>query len=179
MAKISWSQRWQIFKSVIRIMLEGKELLWHVGIATGVLPKPSGEPMSAFSVVSGIVKTIIADKTWAQVEHMAKTADKAMQSGDLLLKVIKDHGKVSQDDVKLGLEIATLVAPRIAEELVRFLAGPAGGPALALFQFWLTGLLTGSPIQPKDPAYNAPAGQNHDTSKTVGPTSLGGIGTGA
>lgn len=155
---MDWRQKWEILKLVFGVLLRGGKLAEQVIAAAEGKAPPEEHPMSAYQVFTGIIKALVQDKTWDQVEHMAKTADKVLKSGDLLVQVVKEHGKVAQNDVKLGLEVATVLAPNLAANLVGFLSGPAGGPAMALFSFWLNGLLTGKPIQPKDPAYNAPAG---------------------
>ena len=157
--KISWSQRFAIAKQVLSVIWRGGSLLRQVGEAAGALPTPKGdEPMSAHSVLSAVISAALRDKTWIQAAAMAARADQFLNSGDVLVRVVRDHGKVAQDDVRLGIEIAALMGSRLAAEATAFLSGPLGVPAVALLQFWLTGLLTGSPVQPKDPAYRLPEG---------------------
>ena len=161
---IPWRQRWAILKRVASVIWRGDVLLYRVGVAAGIIPAPvEGKTMSITNAAESIFKAVLADKTWSQAAAMAEKADKALASGDLLVTVIKEHGKDVHHDVKLGLEAAQIIAPKIAAGLSSFLAGPAGGPALALFEFWLNGLLTGKPIQPGHPAYNAPAGNSNVT----------------
>lgn len=150
--------KWEVLKLVFGVLFRGGELAQRVIEAAEGKVHVEHQPMSAHQVISGTIKALLQDKTWDQVEGMAKNADKLLKSGDLLIQVVKEHGAVAQNDVKLGLEIATVLAPRLAASLAGFLSGPAGGPAMALFSFWLNGLLTGKPIQPKDKAYNAPVG---------------------
>jgi hypothetical protein len=155
----TWRQRFAIARQIVGIIWRGDVLLYRVGVAAGIIPAPpEGQPMSIASAFEGVIKTLLADSTWAQAQTMAASADKALKSGDLLVSVIKAHGQNAQDDVKLGLEAAAIVAPKLAASLSTFLAGPLGGPAMAIFTLWLTGLLTGSPIQPKDAAYDRPSG---------------------
>lgn len=160
--RVPWRQRWEILKRVASVVWRGDVLLYRVGVAAGIIPEPEeGKPMSIVNAVESIFKAVLADKTWAQAAAMADRADKALNSGDLLVTVIREHGRDVHHDVKLGLEAAQIVAPKIAASLSAFLAGPAGGPAIAIFEFWLNGLLTGKPIQPGHPAYNAPAGNSN------------------
>lgn len=166
---ITWSQRLAIAKHVLSILWRGGEVLRQVGEAAGILPAPKAgdPPMSAHSALASIISAALHDKTWIQAAAMAARADQFLRSGDLLVRVVRDHGRVAGDDVRLGLEVAQLVGGRLAVSLTGFLGGPLGPVAIAALQLALTGFLMGKPVQPKDPAYKLPQGPD------------GGISTGA
>lgn len=157
---LTWRQRWAIVRQVASVVVRGGDLLRRVGEAAGVVapPQAGAHAMSAHQVFAAVIRAALADKTWAQAEAMAGRADAALNSGDLLVRVVKNHGRVAQDDIRLGIEAAALLAPRLAAEIVTFLGGPLGGVAVGVLQMWLTGILLGKPVQPKDPAYRLPEG---------------------
>lgn len=168
---ISWSQRLAIAKHVLSVLWRGGDTLRQVGEAAGILaaPKAGEPPMSAHSAISAVISAALEGKTWVQAEAMASRADQFLGSGALLARVVRDHGRVAQDDVRLGIEIARLVGGRAAAELTGFLGGPLGPLAIGALQLALTGMLMGKPVQPKDPAYHMPEG----------PQGFGGVSTGA
>ena len=168
---ITWSQRLAIARHVLSVLWRGGDLLRQVGEAAGVIaaPKPGEPPVSSHSALAAIISAALHDKTWIQAAAMAARADQFLGSGALLVRVVRDHGKVAGDDVRLGLEIAHVVGGRLAAELTGFLGGPLGPVAIGALQLALTGMLMGKPVQPKDPAYHMPEG----------PQGFGGLGTGA
>lgn len=168
---LTWRQKLAILRQVAAVVMRGGDVLRQVAIAAGVLPAPQegAPPVSAHSALSAVIAAALQDKTWIQAAAMAAHADQFLKSGDLLVRVVRDHARVAQDDVRLGVEVAKLVAPRLAAELTAFLGGPLGPVAIGALQLALTGMLLGKPVQPKDPAYRLPEG----------PQGLDGISTGA
>lgn len=160
---LTWRQRWAILRQVAAVVVRGGDVLRQVAIAAGVLPapQPGAPPVSAHSALSAVIAGALRDKTWIQAAAMAAHADQFLKSGDLLVRVVADHGRVAQDDVRLGVEAAKLLAPRMAAELVSFLGGPLGPVAIGALQLALTGMLLGKPVQPKDAAYKLPQGTEH------------------
>lgn len=160
---LTWRQRWAILRQVAAVVVRGGDVLRQVAIAAGVLPapQPGAPPVSAYSALSAVIAGALHDKTWIQAAAMAAHADQFLKSGDLLVRVVADHGRVAQDDVRLGVEAAKLLAPRMAAELVSFLGGPLGPVAIGALQLALTGMLLGKPVQPKDAAYKLPQGTEH------------------
>lgn len=160
---LTWRQRWAILRQVAAVVVRGGDVLRRVAIAAGVLPapQPGAPPVSAHSALSAVIAGALRDKTWIQAAAMAAHADQFLKSGDLLVRVVADHGRVAQDDVRLGVEAAKLLAPRMAAELVSFLGGPLGPVAIGALQLALTGMLLGKPVQPKDAAYKLPQGTEH------------------
>lgn len=157
---LTWRQRWAILRQVAAVVVRGGDVLQRIAIAAGVVAAPpaGAAPVSAHSVLSAVIAAALKDKTWIQAAAMAARADQLLKSGDLMVRVVRDHGRVAQDDVRLGVEVARVVSSRLAAEMVSFLDGPLGGVTVDIFAFWLNGHLTGKPVQPKDPAYKAPAG---------------------
>lgn len=153
------SEKVAILKAVAGEIWDGGVLAYRIAVAAGYITQPEESAnMSLLDIASKTIEALLADKTWAQVAAFAANADKAMQSGDLIVKVVKDHGRNIHDDVILGTQVAAVIAPKIAAQVSSFLAGPGGGIAMALFTMWATILIEGDPIQPGHPAYNAPAG---------------------
>lgn len=157
---LTWRQRWAILRQVAAVLVKGGDVLHRVAVAAGVVaaPQEGAPPASAHSAISAIFAAALRDKTWIQAAAMAARADQLLQSGDLLVRVVADHGRNVRDDVRLGVDVTTVLAPRLAAQLVGFLNGPVGAISINIFAFWLNGLLTGKPVQPGDPAYRLPEG---------------------
>ena len=165
--KLTWKAKWKILCLAFSVALRGWKTLEKVLNASA---KPiEGIPVGTHSSVAEVFSTLLQDKTWQQVEEMALRADKFLDSEDLLVRVVRNHGRVAQDDVALGLEASKLVGGRVAEELVAFLGSARGRAATKLLELWLAGKLLPRAIQPGDGGYDAPAGAE----------GFGGISTGA
>lgn len=108
--------------------------------------KPGDKPMSLLGALQSV--------KWGDLRTWAGQMDAAAGVGKKLTHVIEAHGKDIGADIEVGAEILGKLVPAIGGVL----AGPFGGPLLAVITFWATGIVTGKPIQPGDAAYNAPAG---------------------
>lgn len=138
---VPWSERLAIARRAASVALKGGAL----AIQLAAVASGTSQDFQSGNLLHTIIATALADKTWSDISAMAATADKALASGDLMLSVVRDHGRNIQNDVKLGLELAQAFAPKIASSVSTFLGGPLGGLAMGVFTFWLTGLLTGTP----------------------------------
>ena len=108
--------------------------------------KPWGKPMSLLESLSAV--------KWGDLRTWASQMDAAAGIGKKLTHVVEAHGTDIGADVEIGAEILGKLVPAIGGVL----GGPAGGPLMAVITFWAMGLLTGAPVQPKDPAYHLPEG---------------------